>query len=66
MYVLGSSGSTHKKVIQLQDSSSFDKRRKGKEKKIKQSPTIVPAITAKLSQISAVYENSILCFQICA
>lgn len=40
MYVLGCSGSTHKKVIQLRDSSSFDKRRKGKEKKSSRVPPL--------------------------
>lgn len=46
--------------------SAFDKRMQGKGKNKELSSSIVPEITAKLPQISAVYENSILCFQICS
>lgn len=64
MCVLGSFKSAYQKAIG--NPMHLTKECKGRKKNKELSSSIVPEITAKLSQISAVYENSILCFQICS
>lgn len=66
MCVLGGLRSTHQKAVQHKEIQWVWQKnaKEGKNKEL--SSGIVPEITAKLSQISAVYENSILCFQICS
>lgn len=66
MCVLGKLGSTHQKAIQHKEVQWLWQKNAREGKNKEPSPSIVPEITAKLSQISAVYENSILCFQICS
>jgi hypothetical protein len=67
MYVVGSSGSTHTREQHRFGNLAGLTRDEEWKKKCKEwnSAIVLPA-PAKLSQISAVYENIILCFQICA